>query len=396
VKRTFQELLGNLSTTFPHAAFEVSLWDGETKKYGTAAPAFTLKINNEEAAKVILSRGSMGFREEYAAGRIDVEGDLQELLHLGIDVDSRGLNLSAKTMASIALQNITSFNTLKKAPGNIAHHYDLGNDFYKLYLDESMTYSCAYFIKDDDTLDMAQQQKYEHICRKLCLKTGDTLIDIGCGWGGMLIYAARHYGVQGVGCTLSRHQEEYARERVKNEGLEKEITILREDYRNINRHFDKFVSIGMFEHVGKRYISVFMEKAKRLLKPGGVGLLHTIGKEQNTPGDPWTMKYIFPGGYIPPLDSVVNTMGKKGLVPLDIENLRLHYARTLDEWAARFEANIKEIEKMFDTRFIRTWRMYLNGSAACFRWGDIRFYQILFSNGLNNSLPMTREHLYSR
>lgn len=395
MKKTFQELLGNVSTVFPDAAFEVEFWDGETKKYGTAEPAFTLKINNEQAARGVLSRGSMGFREEYAAGNIDVDGDLKQLLRLGIHIDSRGLDLSAKTVAAIAVRNITSLNTLRKAPGHIAHHYDLGNDFYKLYLDESMTYSCAYFMTDKDTLDEAQQQKYEHICRKLCLREGDTIIDVGCGWGGMLLYAARNYGVHGVGCTLSRQQAEYASQRVKEEGLEKEVTILREDYRKVDGRFDRFVSIGMFEHVGKRYIPLFMEKTKSILKPGGIGLLHTIGKEQDTPGDPWTMKYIFPGGYIPPLDRVFNSMGKKGLVPVDIENLRLHYARTLDEWAVRFERSADDIEKMFDARFVRMWRMYLNGSAACFRWGDIRLYQILFTNGLNNSLPITRSHVYA-
>ncbi len=394
MKKTFQELLGSASVAFPDAAFDVEFWDGETKRYGTAAPAFALKVNNEEAVRVILSRGSMGFREEYAAGTIDVDGDLQQLLRLGIRLDSHGFNLSAKTIAAAAFQYIASLNTLRRAPGHIAHHYDLGNDFYRLYLDESMTYSCAYFMRDEDTLDEAQRHKYEHICRKLCLRAGDTIVDVGCGWGGMLLYAARHYGVRGVGCTLSRYQEEYASRRVKDEGLEKEITILREDYRKIRGRFDKFVSIGMFEHVGKRYIPLFMEKAKSMLKPGGLGLLHTIGKEHNSPGDPWTMKYIFPGGYIPPLGRVIDSMGKKGLVPLDIENLRLHYARTLDEWAARFETNRREIERMFDARFVRMWRMYLNGSAASFRWGDIRLYQVLFSNGLNNSLPMTRDYVY--
>ncbi|HOB69959.1 MAG TPA: class I SAM-dependent methyltransferase [Syntrophorhabdaceae bacterium] len=158
--------------------------------------------------------------------------------------------------------------------------------------------------------------------------------------------------------------------------------------------FDKFVSIGMFEHVGKAFISSFIDKTKSLLKPKGIGLLHTIGKESDTPEDPWTMKYIFPGGYLPILDHVVHIMGEKGLVPVDIENLRLHYAKTLDEWAKRFEANAMKIERMFDAGLVRMWRMYLNGSSAAFRWGNIRLYQILFTNGLNNDLPLTREHLY--
>jgi len=394
MKKILQKLLKELSGNIPEISFEVRFWDGMTEMYGNGVPVFILAFNTKAAAKHMLSRGPLGFGEEYVAGNIDVSGDLQQLIRLGIDPCFQDMKISLKTRAAVLLQHVTSLNTLKRSPGNIAHHYDLGNDFYKQYLDESMTYSCAYFRNDNDTLEQAQQQKYEHICRKLQLKEGETLIDIGCGWGGMLLYAAHHYGAKGVGCTLSQHQTEYARDRVAHEGLEKKINILCEDYRNIKGQFDKFVSIGMFEHVGKGFIPTFMEKTRSLLKPGGTGLLHTIGKESNTPGDAWTKKYIFPGSYIPTLDRVIGAMGKRGIVPIDIENLRLHYASTLDEWGKLFEVNVHKIEKMFDKRFVRMWRMFINGSAATFRWGDIRLYQILFTNGLNNSLPMTREHLY--
>jgi len=336
----------------------------------------------------------MGFREEYVAGSIDVEGDFQQLLRVGMDPRVQDMKLSSRTKAAVLLQHLRSLNTLKRSPANIAHHYDLGDDFYKLYLDESLTYSCAYFRNEHDALEQAQQQKYEHICRKLQLKPGETLVDIGCGWGGMLLYAARHYGVEGLGCTLSDHQAAYAKRRLADEGLDNRVSILLEDYRNITGQFDKFVSIGMFEHVGKGFISAFMEKTKNILKPGGLGLLHTVGKECDSVGDPWTLKYIFPGTYIPVLDHVIRTVGEKGLVPIDVENLRLHYALTLEAWANRFESNAEQIEGLFDPRFVRMWRMYLNGSAAAFRWGNIRLYQILFSNGPNNTLPLTREHLY--
>jgi len=394
MKKTLQSLLEALSAKLPDIPFEVRFWDGQPERYGNGTPAFSLAFNTTAAAKRIFSRGSMGFGEQYVDGNIDVEGDFQQLARIGIDPRFQDIKLSARTRAAVFLRHIASLNTPGRSPGNISHHYDLGNDFYSLYLDESMTYSCAYFRSDTDTLEKAQEQKYEHICRKLQLKEGETLLDIGCGWGGMLLYAARHYGVKGLGCTLSPHQAELARERVTREGLDRSITILLEDYRNIKGQFDRFVSIGMFEHVGKGFISIFMKKMRALLKPGGIGLLHTIGKERNTSGDPWTMRYIFPGGYIPVLDHVIRTMGKENLVPVDIENLRLHYAATLDEWSRRFEANVRKIEEMFDTRLVRTWRLYLNGSAAAFRWGDIRLYQILFTNGLNNSLPATREHLY--
>lgn len=394
MKEILQKLLRTLSDNLPEISFEIRYWDTQSDRFGAGEPSFTIIFKNEKAVNSIFTKGSMGFAEEYQAGNIDIDGDFQQLVRLGIHPQFQNLKLSLGTKMSIFMNHLSSRNTLKGSAKNIAHHYDLGNDFYRLYLDESMTYSCAYYKNQDDTLEDAQRQKYEHICRKLQLKQGETLVDIGCGWGGMLLYAARRYGIQGLGCTLSAHQAEYAKRRVMEEGLEKSITILQEDYRNIKGQFDKFVSIGMFEHVGKRLISTFMEKTKALLKKGGIGLLHTIGKERDTPFDPWTMKYIFPGGYLPTLDHVLRTMGEIGLVPIDMENLRLHYAATLDEWAKRFEANVEKIEKMFSQRLVRTWRMYLRGSAAAFRWGDIRLYQILFTNGLNNSLPWTREHLY--
>jgi cyclopropane-fatty-acyl-phospholipid synthase len=394
LKKTLQKLLWTLSNNVSHIPFAVRFWDGQTEIFGNGIPAFTLIFNRKESVKNIFNKGTLGFGEEYMAGNIDVDGDFYQLIRIGIDPHFQDLKLSPVTKTAVLLQHLKSLNTINRSSRNITHHYDMGNSFYQQYLDESMTYSCAYFRSEEDTLEQAQQQKYEHICRKLQLKKGESLIDIGCGWGGMLLYAARHYGINGLGCTLSVHQAEYAKERIAREGLEKNISVLLEDYRNIKGQFDKFVSIGMFEHVGKSFIPKFMDKTIKLLKPGGIGLLHTIGKENDTAGDPWTMKYIFPGGYIPMLDHVIKTMGKRSLVPVDIENLRLHYAITLDRWAKRFEANAKEIEEMFDQRLVRMWRIFLYGSSAAFRWGYIRLYQILFTNGLNNELPMTREHLY--
>lgn len=394
MKKLVEKLLRVLSDNLPDIPFEVRFWDGETKTFGNGTSVFILKFNTETSAKSIFSKGTLGFAEEYVAGNIDVDGDFRGLIRLGMDPHVQDMRLSPGTKIAVLLRHITSLNTIKGSSRNIAHHYDLGDDFYRLYLDESMTYSCAYFRSREDSLEQAQRQKYDHICRKLCLKEGDSLIDIGCGWGGMLIYAARHYGIKGVGCTISENQAECAKKKIAQAGMGKNITILREDYRNMEGRFDKFVSIGMFEHVGKSFIPTFMKKTKALLKPGGTGLLHTIGKERDTADDAWTTKYIFPGTYIPVLDRVIRIMGEESLVPVDIENLRLHYAATLDEWGNRFESNRRKVEEMFDARFVRMWRMYLNGSAAAFRWGDIRLYQILFTNGPNNSLPMTREHLY--
>jgi len=394
MKNSIQSILASLNRRFPDISFDVTFWDGRTEHFGNGNAVFTLIFKSKKAVKRVLARGTLGFGEEYTAGNIDVEGDLEKLIRIGIDPLYQDIEVSPLTKASLAFSHITSLNTVRRAPANISHHYDLGDDFYRYYLDKTMAYSCAYFRDAKDSLDDAQQQKYEHICRKLQLKEGESLVDIGCGWGGMLIYAARHYGVTGVGCTISPNQARYANAAINAEGLREKITVLEADYRNIEGRFDKFVSIGMFEHVGRRFIPLYMKKARKLLKPEGTGLLHTIGKEADTPFDPWTKKYIFPGGHIPVLDHIVRSMGKENLVPVDIENLRIHYAATLDAWAKRLEDNRRRIAEMFDEKLVRMWRLYLNGSAAAFRWGDLRLYQILFTNGLNNSIPWTREHMY--
>ncbi len=394
MRKTFEQLFETLSDHARDVSFQIKFWDGVERSFGTGKPQFILTFATKQSAEHVLESGSLGFGEEYMAGDIRVEGDFKQLLRFGSDAAFLNLPLGLKAKLAIKHLRQTSLNTLSRSQKHVAHHYDRGNDFYKLWLDETMAYSCAYFRHEGDTLEKAQQQKYEHICRKLQLQAGETLIDIGCGWGGMLIYAAKHYDVRGVGCSLSKEQVEYAAELVKREGLSNQISIVFEDYRNIRGEFDKLVSIGMFEHVGKQFIPTFMEKTKAILKRGAIGLLHTIGQERPIPGDPWTLKYIFPGGYIPTLDEIVRTMGEVRLVPTDVENLRLHYAKTLDEWSTRFEAQTKKVEAMYDASFVRMWRMFLNGSAANFRYGDVRLYQVLFTNGLNNDISLTREHIY--
>jgi len=394
MRKTLEQLFEQLSDHTREVSFQVQFWDGVKRSFGSGTPQFILTFVTKRAAEHVIESGSLGFGEEYMAGDIQVEGDFRQLLRFGTDAAFLNLPLGLKAKLAIKHLRQTSLNTLSRSQKHVAHHYDRGNDFYKLWLDDSMAYSCAYFRHENDTLEQAQQQKYEHICRKLQLKAGETLVDIGCGWGGMLIYAVKHYGVRGLGCSLSKQQVEYATELVKREGLSEKISIVLEDYRNITGEFDKFVSVGMFEHVGKQFIPTFMEKVRSVLKRGGIGLLHTIGEERPMPGDPWTLKYIFPGGYIPTLDEIVRTMGEVGFVPTDIENLRLHYAKTVEEWIIRYEAQNKKVEAMFDASFVRMWRMFLNGCVVNFRYGTPRLYQVLFTNGLNNALPITREHIY--
>jgi len=377
----------------PRFRFAFEFWDGEAIAYGNH-PEMILRFRSKEGAKQLLCNGFLGFGEAYMAGDLEVEGDLQELLRLGICLRYDRRNLSFWKKIRFLAHSLATRNTLGRVPQNIEYHYDLGDEFYQLFLDQTLTYSCGYFTSERDSLQQAQLNKYEHICRKLKLRPREKLLDIGCGWGGMLIYAAQNYGANGLGITLSHNQYERANRKIEELGLHNSIKVALADYREIDGEFDKFVSIGMFEHVGKAFIPVFMKELSRLLIKGGIGLLHTIGKVTESPGDPWILRYIFPGGYIPNLTEIVREMGLAGFSLLDVENLRLHYAHTLDRWADNYEKNLERAKQMFDEPFVRMWRLFLNASSAGFKYGSSRLYQILFSNGLNNELPLTRKHLY--
>ena len=393
MKRAIIDLANLMHGADPDARFAFELWDGEAISHGHK-PVVSLRFRSKEGAKKVLCHGFLGFGEAYMADDLEVEGDLQELLRLGICLGYDRRNLSLWQKIRFLTHSLATRNTLNRAPQNIKHHYDLGDEFYELFLERTLTYSCGYFTSESDSLEQAQLNKYEHICRKLKLQPGENLLDIGCGWGGMLIYAAQNYDVKGLGVTLSPNQYERAKRKIKELDLHNSIRVALADYREIEGEFDKFVSIGMFEHVGKAFIPVFMKELSRLLKKGGIGLLHTIGKASESPGDPWILKYIFPGGYIPNLSEIVREMGLAGFSLLDLENLRFHYAHTLDRWADNYERNLAKVKQMFDESFSRMWRLFLNASSVGFKYGNSRLYQILFSNGLNNELPLTRKHLY--
>jgi cyclopropane-fatty-acyl-phospholipid synthase len=393
MKKTFENIAEMMHHAAPEMSFAFKFWDGNSICFGDV-PQVTLWIKHKNALKRIIGNGFLGFGESYTAGELEVEGDLQMLLRLGFSIDFDDDRLSFWEKLRFLGLALLNRDSLRYAPKNISYHYDRGNDFYSLYLDKTMTYSCAYFKNADDSLEQAQLNKYEHICRKLLLKPGESFLDIGCGWGGMLIYAAQKYGITGVGNTLSQNQYDYATHKIEQLGLQGRLKVVYKDYRDLDGTFDKVVSIGMFEHVGKKFIPTFIQKVSDLLKPGGLGLLHTIGKDTPSPVDPWMLKYIFPGGYLPALEEIVCEMGKREFSVLDVENLRLHYAKTLELWAENYERNIKKVRNMFDEAFVRRWRLFLISSAAGFKYGNIRLFQILFSNGLNNTLPITRSHVY--
>jgi len=394
MKTAFKKIAEMMHHSCPDESFAIEFWDGDRISFGKT-PCVTLLFKNKECVKKIIESGYMGFGESYMERALEIVGDVQRLFRMGFSIDFDESRLSFLEKLRFFKISLLNRDTLHQAPKNISHHYDLGNEFYSFFLDKTMTYSCAYFNKKDDSLEQAQLNKYEHISRKLLLKPGDSLLDIGCGWGGMLIYAAQKYGINGVGITLSKNQHKYAGRKIKELGLEDKVKILYKDYRRLNGKFDKVVSIGMFEHVGKNFIPIFIKKVSVLLKKEGLGLLHTIGKDTPSSGDPWTFKYIFPGGYLPCLAEIVKEMGKTGFSILDVENLRWHYAKTLEYWVENYELNVKKVREMFDEAFVRRWRLFLNGSIAGFRYGNTRLFQVLFSKGINNDLPITRAHLYT-
>ena len=395
MKTAFKKIAEMMHHSCPDESFAFEFWDGDRISFGKA-PCVTLHFKTKECVKKIIRSGYMGFGESYMERALEIVGDMQRLFRLGFSINFDESTLSLLEKLRYFIISLINRDTLRRVPKNISHHYDLGNEFYSFFLDKTMTYSCAYFNKEDDSLEQAQLNKYEHISRKLLLKPGDSLLDIGCGWGGMLIYAAQKYGINGVGITLSKNQYEYADRKIKELGLDSQIKVIYKDYRHLTGSFDKVVSIGMFEHVGKKFIPIFIKKVSVLLKKEGLGLLHTIGKDTPSPGDPWTFKYIFPGAYLPCLAEIIQEMGKTGFSILDVENLRWHYAKTLEYWVENYELNVKKVREMFDEAFVRQWRLFLNGSIAGFSYGDSRLFQVLFSNGINNELPPTRAHVYTK
>jgi cyclopropane-fatty-acyl-phospholipid synthase len=273
---------------------------------------------------------------------------------------------------------------LQNSRKNVQHHYDVGNAFYQRFLDPTLTYSCGYRLHESDTLEQMQLQKYELICRKLALQPGQSLVDIGCGWGGMLIYAAERYGISGTGITLSAEQAQLALERIEQRGLGDRIKIAIADYREMEGQFDKFVSIGMFEHVGKDSFATFMQQAFKLLKPTGTGLLHSIVTQSNERNGAWVDKYIFPGGYAPQLHELTQELWAAKLSVAHCENLKPHYAETMKRWAGNLVENRAEIAALdprYNDSFLRMWYLYLQSFEASFRYGSLNVYQLLFYKG---------------
>ncbi|HFE9686007.1 cyclopropane-fatty-acyl-phospholipid synthase [Clostridium perfringens] len=373
--------------------FDLEYWDGEIIKYGNGDPEFKVIIKNFPSKKELLADPSVALGEAYMKGDIDIEGDLQKFFESIIRNKDSFMNKNTV----FRLASKIKAPSLMKSKKDIAHHYDIGNDFYSLWLDKTMSYSCGYFKNSTDTLYDAQMNKIHHILKKLNLKEGQHLLDIGCGWGYLIIEAAKLYKVKALGITLSEEQFKKAKERIKQEGLEDLVDVQLMDYRNLeksNLEFDRIVSVGMAEHVGHANLPLFFKNVDSVLKESGLFLLHNITNLVETEGNKWITTYIFPGGYLPTLREELNIAADINFRTLDVESLRLHYMKTLEEWCKNFMNHLDEERDMFDDEFLRMWHLYLATCAAAFHYWDIDIHQILFSKGINNTLPMTRKYLY--
>ena len=380
--------------TFKDESFCVKFWDGDEVKVGENEPLFKIILKKPIPKKDILTSTTLAFGEAYMNGDLEVEGDFSLMLNTVLKYKDK-FTTDFKGLPKI-FSNLTS---TKKQKEEVTYHYDIGNDFYKLWLDDTLSYSCAYFKNENESLGEAQLNKIHHLLKKLNLREGITLLDIGCGWGALLIEAAKLYKIKGLGITLSEEQFKAFKERIEKENLQDYLQVKLMDYRELEKSgllFDRVVSVGMLEHVGRSNYDLFMKCVSKVLKKEGVFVLHYISGLYESEGDAWIKKYIFPGGVIPTLREIISLSADYRFYTVDVESLRMHYYKTLLKWADNFEKNTDKVREMFDEKFVRMWRMYLYSCAACFYTGVIDLHQIVFTKGVNNSLPLTREYLYKK
>lgn len=376
-------LLGRLG----QPAVAVELPGGDVVTRNSHPPEVIVRIHDDATLKSLLWQPSIGFGEGYRSGRIEVIGDLVRLCELleptsGV-TRGRFWNGLRGTLRRRSSSRVASQQ-------NIHHHYDLGNDFYRLWLDQQLLYTCAYFPTPDATLEAAQIAKMELVCRKLNLQPGQQVIEAGCGWGALALHMAREYGVQVRAYNISHEQIVSARDQAHAAGLDGRVEFVEDDYRNMTGECDSFVSVGMLEHVGPENYDQFGACINRVLRPHGLGLIHTIGRDVPGQLDCWIEKFIFPGAETPTLAQMMQILEPHRFVTLDVENLRMHYAKTLEHWLARFEEHADEVQDMFDESFVRAWRLYLSGSIATFRTGGQQLFQLVFSRCANNEITWTR------
>jgi cyclopropane-fatty-acyl-phospholipid synthase len=387
-------LLARMMESLGNPPLELELWDGQVIETQGNPPVARVLIRDRGALLKLIANPELGFGEMYTADRIGVQGNLVDCLEAIYRALPRTEPGQIGQML-LAPFNAPLRNTLPRARRNIHHHYDIGNDFYKLWLDRDMVYTCAYFPSQTMSLEEAQAAKLDYVCRKLRLAPGETVLETGCGWGALALHMAKHYGATVKAYNISEEQIAYARERARAEGLDGRVQFIEDDYRNADGEFDAFVSVGMLEHVGTDQYEALGTVIDRSLKGAGRGLIHSIGRDRPSPMTPWIERNIFPGACPPSLSQMMQLFEPFGFSVLDVENLRLHYAKTLEHWFERYEANIERVTQMFDPAFVRAWRLYLAGSLAAFRSGDMQLFQVSFSRSGHNRIPWTRQYLYA-
>ena len=380
------------------------LIDANLKKYIIGFPKkkipIKLKILNKKLHYTLLFRPDLYFGEAYSNGDILIEdGTLTNLLEIMLMNIGRGeINFYSKLINKLSgsYRYLTNFNFIKKSKLNVAHHYDLSDKLYDLFLDPKKQYSCAYFKNENDTLEDAQNNKIQHIIKKLNIQPNQKILDIGCGWGSLAIDIAKSTNCEVTGITLSKNQYDYCVKKAKEFNVENQVRFRLIDYRELNEKFDRIVSVGMFEHVGRKFYKKFFKQIEKLLTDNGVSLIHTIGSV-NPPRDPhpWVTKYIFPGGYTPSLSEITTPIEKAGLIVSDIEVLKLHYSHTLRLWKENCIKNKAKIIEIFDERFFRMWEFYLTGCEIAFKWGDQVVYQLQLTKSYT-STPITRDYIYRK
>ena len=373
-----------------------------SKKYIIGLPKkknpIIIKILNKKLHYKLLFRPDLYFGEAYSDGTIIFEnGTLADFLDIALMNIGRGeLNFFSKLINKLngSYRYLTNFNFIKKSKMNVAHHYDLSDDLYNLFLDPKKQYSCGYFKSVNDSLEIAQNNKIQHIIKKLNIQPNQKVLDIGCGWGSLAIDIAKSINCEVTGITLSQNQFNYCIKQAKEHNLENQVNFKLIDYRQLDEKFDRIVSVGMFEHVGRKFYKKFFKQINKLLNDDGISLIHTIGSV-NSPRDPhpWITKYIFPGGYTPSLSEVIRPIEKAELIVSDIEVLKLHYSYTLRHWKENCLKNKDQIIKMFDLRFFRMWEFYLASCESAFKWGDQVVYQFQLTKNYT-STSVTRDYIY--
>jgi len=369
------------------------LWDGTEVAGSGSTPAVGMVIRDQATLWRLFTNPVLHFGDDYSAGRIEVEGGLVAFMATVYRSMAQTPRYRRISDPAAYRRNQPKLNSLTGSRQNIHHHYDIGNAFYQLWLDAEMLYTCAYFPDPAASLEDAQIAKMDMVCRKLRLRAGQTVVEAGCGWGALARHMARHYGVRVKAYNISHEQITYARERARAEGLEGQVEYVEDDYRNISGTCDAFASVGMLEHVGPDHYRELGRVIDRSLREQGLGLIHTIGQNIATPMSPWFLKRIFPGSYPPTLREMMAIFEPWEFTVLDVENLRLHYAKTCEQWLERFENNRDKVREMFDECFVRAWRLYLSGCIANFSLGTLQLFQVVFARSTNNLVPLTRSHL---